>query len=368
MIKTLNPYPNPAKTAEIMSRYRPIAPKPETSPNSSMSEGSCSSLSQKINQSPYLRNLWPQLQARPTRTRKRGRAPLTLPSSSLKRHKTTHILGFCPPCHVVTSSPAKNLSFQGFAPLPNHGLGVLNCTMENNNTLTANPSLVTLPLLPCSPCPAPKLESNSTLTKPCVGEVIDLNTKVSVPEEKDLLQQLQKPVSSNINVITPQPVRPIGSSISVVCISEDLTLPPLSQTPKRPNEVEQEVENEPLPAVISDSNHRIRMANSAYKEMVGQPLCPWLESMVNNNGGGECKRISGEVTLHLSDSTIVPTSSNGFSCWVRIEWQSEHNNKKNCVNAFCDVMKLACESRDYLFTWRFHTRTTREASQSSCNA
>ena len=216
MIKTLNPYPNPAKTAEIMSRYRPIAPKPETSPNSSMSEGSCSSLSQKINQSPYLRNLWPQLQARPTRTRKRGRAPLTLPSSSLKRHKTTHILGFCPPCHVVTSSPAKNLSFQGFAPLPNHGLGVLNCTMENNNTLTANPSLVTLPLLPCSP---------TLTTKPCAGEVINLNTKVSVPEEKDLLQQLQKPVSNNIiNVITPQPIRPIGSSISVVCISEDSTL------------------------------------------------------------------------------------------------------------------------------------------------
>ncbi|KAG4931555.1 hypothetical protein AAZX31_17G222200 [Glycine max] len=364
MIKTLNPYPNPAKTAEIMSRYRPIAPKPETSPNS-MSEGpSSSSLSQKIKQSPYLRNLWPQLQARPTRTRKRGRAPLTLPSSSLKRHKTTHhhVLGFCPPCHhVVTSSsssPSKNLSLQGFAPphpLPHH-LGVLNCTMEKNNT---NPSLVTLPLLPCSP---------TLTTKPCAGEVINLNTKASVPEEKDLLQQLQKPVSNNIiNVITPQPIRPIGSSISVVCISEDSTLSPLAQTPKKPNEVEQEVENEALPTVISDSNHRIRMANSAYKEMVGQPVCPWLESMGNLL---QCRRISGEVTLNLSDSsTVIPTSSNGFSCWVRIEWLSEHNNKKkNCINAFCDVMKLACESRDYLFTWRFHTRTTREASQSSCNA
>ncbi|KAK7383231.1 hypothetical protein VNO78_28905 [Psophocarpus tetragonolobus] len=361
MIKTLNPYPNPAKTAEIMSRYRPIAPKPETSPNS-ITEGS-SSLSQKIKQSPYLRNLWPQLQARPTRTRKRGRAPLTLPSPSLKRQKT-HVLGFCPPCHVP--SPVKNLSFQGLIatppplplPHPNHGLGVLNCCMEKNPT---NQSLVTLPLLPCSPGPAPKLDS--MLTKPCGGEILDLNTKVSVPEERDLLQQLQKPVSNN--VIAPQPVRPIGSSISVVCISEDSTLPPAAQTPKKPHQVEQEVESETLPVVVSDSNHRIRMANSAYKEMMGQPLCPWLETTVNGGDGNlQCKRISGEVTLRLCDSNI-PISSNGFSCWVRIEWQGQH--KKNCVNAFCDVMKLSCESRDYLFTWRFHTRT-REASQSSCNA
>ncbi|ESW32917.1 hypothetical protein PHAVU_001G028500 [Phaseolus vulgaris] len=364
MIKTLNPYPNPAKTAEIMSRYRPIAPKPETSPNS-MTEGS-SSLSHKIKQSPYLRNLWPQLQARPTRTRKRGRAPLTLPPSSFKRHKT-HILGFCPPCHVT--SPGNNLSFQGFAPPPlplphpNHGLGMLNRSIEKNSLM--NPSLVTLPLLPCSPgAPAPKLDSitATTTTKPCGGGVIDLNTKASVPEERDLLQQLQKPVSNN--VIQPHPVRPIGSSITVVCIGEDSTLP--SQTPKRSQEVEAEVESESLPVVISDSNHRVRMANSAYKEMVGQPLCPWLESMVNAGAGNlQCKRISGEVALHLSESNI-PTSSNGFSCWVRIEWQSDQQ-KKCCVNAFCDVMKLTCESRDYLFTWRFHTRT-REACQSSCTA
>lgn len=389
MIKTLNPYPNPAKTAEIMSRYRPIAPKPETC-SSSMSEGgssSSSSLSQKIKQSPYLRNLWPQLQARPTRTRKRGRAPIALPSS-LKRQKT-HVLGFCPPsCHVT--SPAKNLSFAPppppnslpQLPLPNHATGVLNCTLENTPTVTKNPSLVTLPLLPCSPNSAPKFD---LITNPCREEaVIDLNTVVEVPEEKDLLQQLQKPASSNnnvVNVIAPQPVRPIGSCISVGCINEDsITILPncVAHTPKKPEEVESEVESEALPAVISDSNNRVRMANSAYKEMVGQPECPWLESMVIGNGAGDgrvqcgssCKRISGEVTLHLCDSSSsIPVSSNGFSCWVRIEWENEQK-KKSSVSAFCDVIKLSCESRDYLFTWRFHTTRTREASnsQSSSNA
>ncbi|KAJ1385630.1 hypothetical protein SESBI_41507 [Sesbania bispinosa] len=375
MIKTLNPYPNPAKTAEIMSRYRPIAPKPETSSNS-MNEGS-SSLSQKIKQSPYLRNLWPQLQARPTRTRKRGRAPIALPSS-LKRQKT-HVLGFCPPCHVTTS-PAKNLSLHSFAPpslpqlpLPNHGLGVLNCGLEN--TTSTNPSLVTLPLLPCSPqiltepsSSAPKFDLTNILYK---EEVIDLNAAAEIPEEKDLLQQLQRPPTNNNNVITPQPIRPIASCISVGCISEDSTLPFVVQTPKKPEELEQEVESEALPAVISDSKNRVRVANSAYKEMVGQPECPWLESMVSGDGkklqycASSCKRISGEVTLHLCDSSI-PVSSKGFSCWVRIDWKNEQN-KKSSVNAFCDVIKLSCESRDYLFTWRFHTRT-REGSQSSCNA
>ncbi|BAT82581.1 hypothetical protein LR48_Vigan07g264100 [Vigna angularis] len=445
MIKTLNPYPNPAKTAEIMSRYRPIAPKPET-PNS-MTEGS-SSLPK---QSPYLRNLWPQLQARPTRTRKRGRTPFTLPSS-LKRPRT-HFFGFCPPYHVT--SPAKNLSLQGFAPsplplphpshahpshghpshghpshglpshghpshghpshgypshghpshglpshgLPSHGLpshghpshghpnhghpnhghpnhghpnhghpnhghavGVLNRNMQTNTVIS--PSLVTLPLLPCSPGgPAPKLDSITTTMKPCGGGVIDLNTKLSVPEERDLLQQLQKPVSNN--VIQPLPVRPIGSSITVVCIGEDTALPSVPRTPKGSRQVEKEVESEALPVVISDSKHRVRMANSAYKEMVGQPRCPWLESMVNVGAGNlPCKRISGDVALHLCDSNF-PTSANGFSCWVRIEWESEL--KKCSVNAFCDVMKLACESRDYLFTWRFHTRA-REAPKPSCTA
>lgn len=348
MIKTLNPY-STAKTAEIMSRYRPIAPKPEapTDPTDPRSESP--SISQKIRQSPYLRNLWPHLQARPTRTRKRGRAAISLPS--LKR-TTTRVLAFSSPCHLT--SPAKNLSLQGFAPifpqLPTPHEPALNSSLEQPATA---PGLVTLPLLPC-PISAPEL------VKTCGEEkVIDLNSLAEIPEEKDLLQQLQAPTGS-INVFAPQPIRPVGSSICVGCINEDPSLNLVVQIPaKKPEEVEEEVESEALPAVISDSNNKVRMANSAYKEMVGQPECSWLDSMVASSS----KRISGEVMLHLSESS-VPVSSNGFSCWVRIEWGSE--GKKSSINAFCDVIRLSCESKNYLFTWRFHTRT-REASQSSCN-
>ena len=50
--------------------------------------------------------------------------------------------------------------------------------------------------------------------------------------------------------------------------------------PKKSEEVEEEVDSEALPGVISDSNNKVRLANSAYKKMVGQPKCPWLDSMV----------------------------------------------------------------------------------------
>lgn len=359
MIKTLSPYStNTAKTAEIMSRYRPIAPKPEA-PVSPMSE------SPKIRQSPYLRNLWPQLQARPTRTRKRGRAAISPPT--IKRSRT-HLFGLSSPSHVT--SPAKNLSLHGFAHgVPLSNLAAVSGSLENPTT--APSSLVTLPLLPCTP--SVNIVPNQTAVpepnnrlEPFGGvKVIDLNAVAEIPEEKDLLLQLQGP--STTNVIAPQPVRPVGSSISVGYISEDPSLTPAVQVPKKPEEVEEEMESEVLPAVISDSNNKVRMANSAYKEMVGQPECSWLDSMVNCDGklvGSSCKRISGEVMLHFAESG-VPVSSNGFSCWVRIEWGS--HGKKSSINAFCDVIRLSCESKDYLFTWRFHTHN-RETSQSSCNA
>ncbi|CAL0332745.1 unnamed protein product [Lupinus luteus] len=51
---------------------------------------------------------------------------------------------------------------------------------------------------------------------------------------------------------------------------------------------------------------------------------------------------------------------------VRIEWENEQKKEGFSVNVFYDVLRLSCESKDYLFTWRFHIRS-REASQSSCS-
>ncbi|CAN6816646.1 unnamed protein product [Brassica oleracea] len=71
--------------------------------------------------------------------------------------------------------------------------------------------------------------------------------------------------------------------------------------------------------------------------MMGQPECSWLDSMV------KVKRMCGEV----------------------IEWGRD--GKEELVHAFCDVMKRECDSKDYVFTWRFHI-TAKEACQPSYNA
>ncbi|WCJ35563.1 hypothetical protein M5689_016810 [Euphorbia peplus] len=331
MIKTLVPNysntNNTARTAEIMSRYRPIAPKPENPAAASADSPS------NISNSPYLRNLW---QTRPTRSRKRGRANVSPPI--IKRSRTTlPILGLSSSHHhVIYPPPPTNLSFQSFPqglPLPNP-----------IPTLAPKPELVTLPLLPIVP------EPGSTKKM-----MIDLNLVADVPEEnnKDLSIQLPR----TPNVISPQPIRPVCSSIKVGCISEDpIATPPAVHVVKKPEEVEREVESDTFPAIISDSSYRVRLANSAYKEMVGQPECPWLDSMVTG------KRICGEVSLHLADSK-VPSCSDKFFCWVNIEW--EHHGMKKRVHAFCDVIRLSCQSKDYFFSWRFHTRGTSQTSNSS---
>ncbi|XP_068308780.1 uncharacterized protein [Pyrus communis] len=366
MIKTLNPYTDTEKTAEIMSRYRPIAPKPEITANPA---GDNPSMSQKIRDSPSLRNLWPQLQARPTRTRKRGRTALS--PTTFKRQRSHHMLRFSTPCHV--QSPVKNLRLDGFTralsklPIPT--------SLDTDNTA----ALMTLPFLPYIPPSSVPIATNPAvvpaeleLIKPCGGgeeNLIDLNTVAAeIPEEKDLLKQLQgnSPATppTNTNVIEPHPIRPVVSSISVGRISADPSLTPAAQAPKKAEDVEEEMESEALPVILSDSRNKVRMANAAYKEMVGQPECPWLDAMVAGNGRFGGKRISGEVSLQLSDSGLS-VSSNGFSCWVRIEWGNEIN--KHTVNTFCDVTKLSCESRDYLFEWRFHTHS-REGCQSSSSS
>ncbi|KAF8090910.1 hypothetical protein N665_0462s0044 [Sinapis alba] len=409
MIKILSPHNSHSttttlKTAEILSKYRPIAPKPGTSQVND--NDSSSSMSHKISQSPYLRNLWPQLQARPTRTRKRGRGGMGPTSPlSLKRHKQSS-----PPSTTISSStattqrvfgPIKTLSFQAFshAGLPN--LSQVGYALENGGG--SPPALVTLPLLQCSPSPPSKC------MEPEIKEVIDLNKTVEVIQERDFLKQLQGPITTTATtsrVIAPQAIRPVCSRINVACINPLTNPSPSSQIIKKsPQDVEEEFESDDVPAIISDSNNRVRLVNSAYKEMMGQPECSWLDSMKSpqdveeefesddvpaiisdsNNrvrlvnsaykemmGQPECswldsmvrgKRICGEVMIHLCEAKIP--ENNGFSCWVRIEWGRD--GKEEFVHAFCDVMKLECDSKDYLFTWRFHT-TTRETCRSRCHA
>ncbi|WOL03960.1 hypothetical protein Cni_G12680 [Canna indica] len=292
-----------AKTHEILARFRPIAPKPSPPPPP-LADGAPKSATPPAAATTGSLHL---CGPRPCRARKRGRG--NLGSAPGKRQRTILPAGATPPSAYPTVIPFS-------APAPRKSGG----------------ELLSLSLLP--------------------------RPSEAVPVEQDLLQKLQEP-----KVIAPQPVRPVGSSISVALISPLNNAVPPVPVSRRPEEVEEEVESDALPAVVSDSRNRVRLANSAYKEMVGQPECPWLDSMMLSNGsGGVPRRISGEVMLDLEESS-VPKTSTGFSCRVRIEWAC--NGKKNFVNAPCSVIRLFCESKDYLFAWRFDTS---KASGSHCKA
>ncbi|XP_027091906.1 uncharacterized protein [Coffea arabica] len=338
-----------------MARYRPIAPKPESSAATNNGADSNSSFPEGIRRSPYLMNVWAHLQARPTRTRKRGRTAFAPPF--MKRTRTC--LQVLSPSYQASPSPAKTLALQGFIrnpcglpqlPLiPN--LVPLKCGLDTPVTTPSN--AVSLPLLPCT---APL-----SLPARVVGGdnqgVIDLNKAADSPEEVDFMPQLGASGASTTKfaVIAPQAIRPVASSISVGRISEDPLAPNAGkQIVKRAEEVEKEVESEVLPAIVSDSKNRVRLTNAAYNEMVGQPECPWLDfTPSGGGGGGACRRIGGEVVLDFVNSGL-PKTLNGFTSWVRIEWGKD--GKKKVANAFGEATRLACESKDYLFVWRFHLR------------
>lgn len=301
MMQTLNS----SKTAEILARYRPIAPKP---PDHEIKENNTSNTnsnpSQKIRDSGYVRGVRSYMNARP-RTRKRGRALL---------------------------APKRSYAFAPYL------------SPKNLSSFLASPNV----LLPNYTMAASTMQAT----------VKDLDLNMHVPVEKDLLQQLQaKEVQVQPGgVVAPRPIRLVSSAIKVhprTISNQEVAV----QSRSKAKEIEVEVESEALPTVISDSKNQVRMANSAYNKLVGQPECSWLDS--NDGCGSEavkCNKICGEVVLQLPDTAVEEfvSTSNGFFCLAVIEWgNSEY---KSSITTFGEAVRLVCESRDYMFAWRFHTQ------------
>jgi PAS domain-containing protein len=173
-----------------------------------------------------------------------------------------------------------------------------------------------------------------------------------VPVERDLLRKLLEP-----KVISPRAVRPVGSTIHIDSVvvhaagSADVaaSCAAAAAASKTAEEVEAELEADALPAVVSDSSNRVRLVNDAYKEMVGAPECPWLGAVAS---AAPSRRISGEVALQLvpEQQAALPEA---FSCTAKIEW--ERGGERASIHAACDVSRLHCDSRDYIFVWRFRT-------------
>nr|GMD99465.1 translation initiation factor IF-2-like [Ipomoea batatas] len=274
MMQAVSPYSGGSRSkAEILARYRPIAPKPEA-PTSPSDDNNA--LPESIRKSAFLRNTW---------------------------------------ANYPTGFPQIPMIHRNLAPVKR---GIMESPAEE------------------PPPPGGRVRG------------IDLNREAAAeaPEESNFM-----PPQLQTVIITPHPVRLIGSTVFVGCIIHSDPPAPAPASLKTAEDVESEAEAVALPVLVSDVNNKVRLANSAYKEMVGQPECRWLDRLPPFQS--PCKRICGEVAIQFSDSCNLPVSSNRFTCWVRMEWSN--NGKKTTVGAFCDAVKLACQSKDYLFQWRFHT-------------
>ncbi|XP_066395103.1 uncharacterized protein [Miscanthus floridulus] len=299
----------PADTAikanEILARFRPIAPKPTLA-------AAASPVAQAAAEGVVAANrVLCHLQSRPCRARKRGR-PTVVPVSP-------------PKSGSGAQSPAKRK--RAATPYP-----PLRCAAATGAHASADvPVSARLP-----PPSLPPASAGADDLAKVAAEGRD------VPVERDLLRKLLEP-----KVISPRAVRPVCSAIHVGCIHRTGATC-TDAVSKTAVQVEVELEVDALPAVVSDSNNRVRLVNDAYKEMVGQPECPWLDALAATS-----RRISGEVALVVADQSSLPETYGAFTCTAKIEW--EDDGKLTSIAVPCDVSRLHCESRDYLFTWRFRT-------------
>jgi hypothetical protein len=275
------------KANEILARFRPIAPKPSSL---AVAEGVVAT-----------NRLLCQMQSRPCRARKRGRPSLVPTASQAAKRKRPAVP--YPPirCDVATIDAVASAT-SACIPIP-------------------------------SPPPAPA--GAGDLAAWLSPKVAAAEEKRDVAVERDLLRKLLEP-----KLISPRVVRPVGSTIRVDSIIRraDATTCPAVAVTKTAANVEEELEADALPAVVSDWSNRVRLVNDAYKEMVGQPECSWLRAVA-----AASRRISGEVVLAVAEAASLPES------------YGPCDGKCASVSVPCDVTRMKCESRDYLFVWRFRT-------------
>lgn len=181
------------------------------------------------------------------------------------------------------------------------------------------------------------------------GSLFNSSHDSSIAQCKIPLQLKHEAVGRG-TVIMPQPIRLIGSTVSLVSIT-DLQ----SQSSPLPDTLElvkKQLEEEASPSFISDSNNLVRWVNTAYKQMVGQPECRWLNSTVGDSldcDSLQSPRPAGEVLLCCSVG--VPAAP-AFSGRVNIQWTNA--GERNCMTLPCDVTRLDCCSNGrVILVWKF---------------
>ncbi|MCO5574154.1 hypothetical protein L7F22_027934 [Adiantum nelumboides] len=152
-------------------------------------------------------------------------------------------------------------------------------------------------------------------------------------------------------VITPQPVRLVGSVVSVESLAEiqngNAMAASLELVKKRSEECE-------MPGFITDMSNVVRWVNSAYKVMVGQPECPWLASTMKDGGCG-APTITGEVLLTCN--VEVPTSAVCFSGRANVQW-TKNTGERSCMTLPCDVSAFVDGYSKRMLVWKLDAQAS----------
>eukprot|EP00249_Psilotum_nudum_P006929 c20165_g1_i1 orf=176-2293(-) len=185
-----------------------------------------------------------------------------------------------------------------------------------------------------------------------------------VPAERLLSDLEQKTAaqhrgeSKKNEVIMPNPKRLVGSTVSLVGVTEALHSNDSPSTSLAA--IEAQLEESILPSFITDSSNRVRWVNSAYKQMVGQPECHWLASTVTTSSS--CKsdvssaallqspRPNGEVSFVWSSK--FPETATAFSGKVNIQWIN--NGETSSLTVPCEVARMEDQCRGWMRVWKLY--------------
>lgn len=162
-------------------------------------------------------------------------------------------------------------------------------------------------------------------------------------------EQAQAPVQAK--VLAPQPVRAVGSTITVQAI---VTTDPHTAPLTEPFEsVQERLDKADMPSVLTDLKFRVRWANTAYKRLVGQPKCSWLASAVGVSADDDSPpslRLAGDVSL-VCDGSQLPADIAAFTCRVRIQWS--HEGEHSAMSVPSEVVRLDDAIVGGLYVWGF---------------
>ncbi|KAI3990248.1 hypothetical protein MKX01_037587 [Papaver californicum] len=150
--------------------------------------------------------------------------------------------------------------------------------------------------------------------------------------------------STDRTVVIPQPVRPVGSCVTVKCITEtfgdqEIGLGFLGRTDE---EKKINLEKDTCPGFISDGFNKVPWTNEAYRKLVNQDGFDY---------DGEQR--PEMVWLVMKEDESLPLGCEGFVCRVRLQYTCKKERHSSIVP--CDVWKMNDGSGGG-FAWRLDVK------------